>query len=144
MSDRITLNPDICNGRPVVAGTRIAVQTVLGFLAASDSVEDVLAEYPALTRADVQACLDYATPSIPPCGTRLRGCVAFMSVAEIKTQTDALSFDELSDLARHLRMLALCKDPQRQAQLQSAQASGDWLSQAEFERKLTELDRSEQ
>ena len=61
MSDRITLNPDICNGRPVVAGTRIAVQTVLGFLAAGDSVEDVLAEYPAITRADVQACLDYAT-----------------------------------------------------------------------------------
>ena len=61
MADRITLSPDICNGRPVVAGTRIAVQTVLGFLAAGDSVEDVLAEYPALTRSDVQACLDYAT-----------------------------------------------------------------------------------
>jgi len=61
MADRITLSPDICNGRPVVAGTRITVQTVLGFLAAGDSVEDVLAEYPALTRADVQACLDYAT-----------------------------------------------------------------------------------
>jgi len=60
MADRITLSPDICNGRPVVAGTRIAVQTVLGFLAAGDSVEDVLAEYPALTRSDVQACLDYA------------------------------------------------------------------------------------
>ena len=57
MLERITLDPDICNGRPVVRGTRIAVQTVLGFLGAGDSVEDVLAEYPALTREDVQACL---------------------------------------------------------------------------------------
>ena len=60
MLDRITLSPDVCNGRPVVRGTRITVQTVLEFLAAGDSV-DVLAEYPALTREDVQACLDYAS-----------------------------------------------------------------------------------
>ena len=57
MPERITLDPDICNGRPVGGGTRIAVQTVLEFLGAGDSVEDVLAEYPALTREDVQACL---------------------------------------------------------------------------------------
>jgi uncharacterized protein (DUF433 family) len=44
----------------VVRGTRITVQTVLEFLAAGDSVEDVLEEYPKLTRADVQACLNYA------------------------------------------------------------------------------------
>lgn len=61
MSDRIVLDPDICNGRPVVRGTRIAAQTVLEFLAAGDSVDDVLSEYPALTREDVQACLDYAS-----------------------------------------------------------------------------------
>jgi uncharacterized protein (DUF433 family) len=61
MSERITINPDVCNGRPVIRGTRIAVQTVLEFLAAGDSAEDVLAEYPRLTRADVQACLDYAS-----------------------------------------------------------------------------------
>jgi uncharacterized protein (DUF433 family) len=61
MSERITLNPDICNGKPIVRGTRIAVQTVLEFLAAGDSVEDVLEEYPGLRREDVQACLDYAS-----------------------------------------------------------------------------------
>lgn len=60
MSERIVIAPDICNGRPVVRGTRIAVQTVLEFLAAGDSIEDVLQEYPDLTREDVQACLDYA------------------------------------------------------------------------------------
>jgi uncharacterized protein (DUF433 family) len=61
MSERITVNPDICNGKTVVSGTRITVQTVLEFLAAGDSVEDVLAEYPTLKREDVRACLDYAS-----------------------------------------------------------------------------------
>jgi uncharacterized protein (DUF433 family) len=61
MPDRITSNPDICNGRPIIRGTRIVVQSVLEFLAAGDSVDDVLEEYPDLTRADVQACLDYAS-----------------------------------------------------------------------------------
>jgi uncharacterized protein (DUF433 family) len=61
MSERISIKPDVCNGKPVVRGTRIAVQTVLEFLAAGDSVEDVLREYPKLTRANVQACLDYAS-----------------------------------------------------------------------------------
>ena len=61
MSQRISIKPEVCNGRPVVRGTRITVQTVLEFLAAGDSVEDVLQEYPRLTRADVQACLDYAS-----------------------------------------------------------------------------------
>jgi len=61
MSERVSVKPDVCNGRPVIRGTRITVQTVLEFLAAGDSVEDILEEYPKLTRADVQACLDYAS-----------------------------------------------------------------------------------
>jgi uncharacterized protein (DUF433 family) len=55
--DRIVINPDICNGQPTIRGTRIAVRTVLEFLAAGDSVEDVLEEYPSLSREDVLACL---------------------------------------------------------------------------------------
>jgi uncharacterized protein (DUF433 family) len=61
MSERISIKPDVCNGRPVIRGTRITVQTILEFLAAGDSIEDVLQEYPRLTRTDVQACLDYAS-----------------------------------------------------------------------------------
>ena len=61
MSERITVNPDVCNGKPVIRGTRITAQTVLEFLAAGDSVEDVLEEYPTLKREDVQACLNYAS-----------------------------------------------------------------------------------
>ncbi|HQF39906.1 MAG TPA: DUF433 domain-containing protein [Opitutaceae bacterium] len=58
--ERIEINPAICNGRPVIRGTRISVQTVLGFLSAGDSIDDVLAGYPQLTREDVLACLAYA------------------------------------------------------------------------------------
>ena len=61
MSERITISPDICNGKPVIRGTRITVQTVLEFLAAGDSTDEVLQEYPALKREDVKACLDYAS-----------------------------------------------------------------------------------
>jgi uncharacterized protein (DUF433 family) len=61
MSERISIDPNVCNGRPVIRGTRITVQSVLEFLAAGDSIEDVLEEYPNLVRADVQACLDYAS-----------------------------------------------------------------------------------
>ncbi len=59
--DRIVADPHICNGLPVVRGTRISLQTVLGFLAAGDSVEDVLEAYPSLCEADVRACLLWIT-----------------------------------------------------------------------------------
>ena len=59
--ERIVVNPDICNGRPTIRGTRITVHTVLEFLGAGSAVEDLLAEYPSLTREDVQASLRYAS-----------------------------------------------------------------------------------
>lgn len=55
---RVEIDPNICNGQPVIRGTRITARTVLEFLGAGDSIEDVLAEYPALTREDVLACLE--------------------------------------------------------------------------------------
>ena len=61
MEARITIDPDICNGRPTVKGTRITVQTILEFLGAGDSIEDILAEYPSLEREDVLASLRYSS-----------------------------------------------------------------------------------
>jgi uncharacterized protein (DUF433 family) len=61
MTERIIIDPQICNGRPVVKGTRITVQTILEFLAAGDSVEDVLEEYPSLTKEDVGASLAWVS-----------------------------------------------------------------------------------
>ena len=60
MTSRIELNPEICNGRPVIRGTRITVDTVLGYLSAGDSADDVLQAHPRLEMADVLACIDYA------------------------------------------------------------------------------------
>ena len=55
--DRIEINPDICNGKPVIRGTRITVQTILEFLGAGDSIEEVLEGYPTLHREDILAAL---------------------------------------------------------------------------------------
>ena len=61
MEERIVIDPAICNGRPAVRGTRITVQTVLEFLGAGDSIEDVLEDYPALSRDDILACLRFSS-----------------------------------------------------------------------------------
>ena len=61
MEDRILIDPDICNGRPVVRGTRITAQTVLEFIGAGDSIDDLLEEYPSLSREDVLACLRFSS-----------------------------------------------------------------------------------
>jgi len=61
MKSSITVDPDICNGKPIIAGTRISVQTVMEFLAAGDSIEEILEEYPSLSREDIYACLQFAT-----------------------------------------------------------------------------------
>jgi len=58
--NRIECSSDVCNGKPVVEGTRITVQTVLSHLSAGDSTEDVLEAFPSLSREDVLACLAYA------------------------------------------------------------------------------------
>jgi uncharacterized protein (DUF433 family) len=61
MESRIAINPDVCNGRPVVPGARLTVQTVLELLGAGDAIDDVLEEYPSLTREDVMACIQYSS-----------------------------------------------------------------------------------
>jgi len=59
--DRIIVEPDICNGQPTIKGTRITARTVLEFLAAGDAIEDVLEEYPSLTREDILACIRFSS-----------------------------------------------------------------------------------
>ena len=58
--NRITVNPRIFGGKPIVRGRRLAVEHVLGMLAAGDTVETILAGYPWLEREDVLACIAYA------------------------------------------------------------------------------------
>ena len=57
---RITVNPDIFGGKPIIRGRRLAVEHVLGMLAAGDDFETLLQGYPWLEREDILACLAYA------------------------------------------------------------------------------------
>jgi uncharacterized protein (DUF433 family) len=58
--DRITINPEICNGKPTIRGTRITVKTVLEYLAAGETVDNILAAHPLLEKKDIQAAMQYA------------------------------------------------------------------------------------
>ena len=60
MSERIEINPEICNGRPVIRGTRVSVETILAYLGAGDSIEDIISAHPRLVREDVLAAIEYA------------------------------------------------------------------------------------
>lgn len=60
LSDRISYDPAICHGKPVVRGTRVLVANVVGAVAAGQSMQDILQDYPALKEADIRACLDFA------------------------------------------------------------------------------------
>lgn len=57
---RITVNPKIFGGKPIIRGRRLAVEHVLGMLAAGDTTDTILDGYPWLEREDIQACLAYA------------------------------------------------------------------------------------
>jgi uncharacterized protein (DUF433 family) len=57
---RINVNPKIFGGKPIIRGRRLAVEHILGMLAAGDTVETLLRAYPWLEKEDVQACLVYA------------------------------------------------------------------------------------
>jgi uncharacterized protein (DUF433 family) len=57
---RISVNPDICHGKPCVKGTRIMVAVILDNLAEGLTPEDIVEEYPPLTLEDVRAAIAYA------------------------------------------------------------------------------------
>jgi uncharacterized protein (DUF433 family) len=57
---RITVDPRIFDGKPIIRGMRISVETVLGLLAEGESVERILESYPRLERDDILACLEFA------------------------------------------------------------------------------------
>jgi uncharacterized protein (DUF433 family) len=59
--ERIVMDPEILSGKPVIRGTRLAVEFILELLAAGQSENEVLANYPGLTREDLLACLSYAS-----------------------------------------------------------------------------------
>ena len=61
MSDRISIDPAVQHGKPVIRGTRVLVANILGSLAVGQSRAEILADYPPITEADIDAALKYAT-----------------------------------------------------------------------------------
>ena len=75
LEDRIIRDPQICGGEPVFKNTWVTLRTVLASLAAGDSTDEILADFPALTAADIQAAVAFAAasaeedlpvPAVPP------------------------------------------------------------------------------
>ncbi len=62
--DRISINPNVCHGKPCIKGTRIWVSLILDFLASGSTVDEILKEYPQLTREDIQACMAYGAEAV--------------------------------------------------------------------------------
>ena len=62
--NRITIDPEICHGKPVIRGLRYPVESLLEYLAGGDSFDDVLTEFPDLEREDLQACMEFAAQSL--------------------------------------------------------------------------------
>jgi len=62
--DRISVNPRIMAGKPVIWGTRLAVEYILGLLAHGTAMEEILEEYPGLVRDDIYACLLFASKTL--------------------------------------------------------------------------------
>lgn len=60
MSSRITIDPNVCHGKPTVRGSRLLVTTILELLAGGASWSELTEEYPTLEADDIRACLDYA------------------------------------------------------------------------------------
>ncbi|MCX8494352.1 MAG: DUF433 domain-containing protein [Chthoniobacterales bacterium] len=69
--DRITIDPEICHGKPVVRSLRYPVESLLEYLAGGDSVEDVLKEFPDLEPEDILACIEFAARSLKGRGAHL-------------------------------------------------------------------------
>ncbi len=61
---RITIDPEICHGKPSIRNLRYPVDAILEYLAGGDSMEEVLAEFPDLERADLLACIQFAAQSL--------------------------------------------------------------------------------
>jgi len=62
--NRIEINPKVLAGKPVIKGTRLSVQYILGLLASGAGFEEILSEYSTINHEDIQACLLFASNSL--------------------------------------------------------------------------------
>lgn len=58
---RITINPDICHGKPTIRNMRYPVEMILDLLSSGMTIDEIIADYPAIEKEDIQACLQFAS-----------------------------------------------------------------------------------
>ena len=68
---RITIDPALCHGKPTIRGLRYPVESILEYLAAGDSAEEILAEFEDLEPEDIMACMAFATASVKTKGMQI-------------------------------------------------------------------------
>jgi uncharacterized protein (DUF433 family) len=93
MIDRITANPKILGGKPIIKGTRISVEFILDLLTSDVTEVEILQGYPHLKKDDIQACLKYAALSCKAAGRYLNrrgGNGGYMII----TQTDSQEYQK--------------------------------------------------
>ncbi|MDF5718856.1 MAG: DUF433 domain-containing protein [Rhizonema sp. NSF051] len=61
---RITIDPNVLVGKPIIKGTRLAVEFIIDLLAEGWTTEEILRNYPGIAREDIQACLGYASATL--------------------------------------------------------------------------------
>lgn len=61
LAGRISIDPEICHGKPTIRGLRYPVENILELMASGMTIEELIADYPDLEREDFLACLDYAS-----------------------------------------------------------------------------------
>ena len=59
MNTRIIIDPKICHGKPVIKGTRVLVSNILGDLAAAETAEKIILDYPSISSTDIEAALEF-------------------------------------------------------------------------------------
>ncbi len=64
MHERISIDPKVCSGHPVIKGTRVHVWLIVAMIGGGDTIEDLLEAYPHITREDILACIYYAADNL--------------------------------------------------------------------------------
>lgn len=61
MIERISINPNICHGKPVIKGTRVLVSNILGALASGETFQEIMEDYPNISKEDILAALSFGS-----------------------------------------------------------------------------------
>ncbi|MEW6193907.1 MAG: DUF433 domain-containing protein [Bacteroidota bacterium] len=61
MQERISIDPRICHGKPVIKGTRVLVSNILGYLASGNSFEEIINDFPQITKEDILAAISFGS-----------------------------------------------------------------------------------